>query len=106
MATKRKTATDEAPFELVMERLEGLVDKLEQGELSLEDSLAAYEQGIGLVRLAQGRLDAMDARLEQLSRDGRIVPFGEGPDEEPIDPMSLRHPPPASEDEFDDDSAG
>ena len=87
------------PFEVLIERLEGLVGKLEDGELSLEDSLKAYEEGIRAVREAQGRLDAMDARLEQLTRDGRVVPLEAKP---AGDPASLKQPPPAEPTEFDD----
>jgi exodeoxyribonuclease VII small subunit len=59
--------------------LEQLVGTLEEGELSLEDSLQAYEEGVGLVRRAGGRLDDMDARLEELLQDGRsrALAFGD-----------------------------
>jgi exodeoxyribonuclease VII small subunit len=87
------------PFEVLIERLEGLVGRLEDGDLSLEDSLKAYEEGIRAVREAQGRLDAMDARLEQLTRDGRVVAL----ENKPVgDPGSLKQPPPAEPTEFDD----
>ena len=68
-------ATDGAglSFEQTLKRLEEVVQKLERGELSLEDSLTAYEQGIALVRSAQGRLDGMDKRLEQLLHDGKSL---------------------------------
>jgi exodeoxyribonuclease VII small subunit len=62
-------------FEGLMKSLEAIVHRLERGELSLEDSLSAYEQGIGLVRAAQARLDGMDQRLAQLLEDGRTVPL-------------------------------
>jgi exodeoxyribonuclease VII small subunit len=77
MATKNDPAAAEAPdsFEALMARLESLVVKLERGELPLEDSLRAYEEGIGLVRRAQGRLDSMDRRLEQLQHDGTRAPL-------------------------------
>jgi len=80
-ARKKKTETSSAdelegqPFEALMERLEGLVDQLEGGDLSLEDSLSAYESGVALVRQAQGRLDHMDARLEELMQDGSTAPL-------------------------------
>jgi exodeoxyribonuclease VII small subunit len=63
------------PFEALLARLEQTVQRLERGELPLEDSLRAYEEGIGLVRRAQGRLDSMDKRLEQLLGDGRLAPL-------------------------------
>ena len=63
------------PFEVLLTRLEQIVQRLERGELPLEDSLRAYEDGIGLVRQAQGRLDGMDRRLEQILADGRTAPL-------------------------------
>ena len=66
---------DELPFEDLLGRLESLVGTLEEGSISLEDSLRAYEEGVTLVRRAQGRLDAMDARLEELLQDGSTTAF-------------------------------
>nr|WP_163504191.1 exodeoxyribonuclease VII small subunit [Halomonas socia] len=53
-------------FAATLERLEALVAQLESGSLSLEDSLAAFEQGVGLTRDAQQRLDAAELRVRQL----------------------------------------
>ena len=60
--------TPSAPqdFAATLERLEALVARLESGTLSLEDSLAAFEQGVGLTRDAQQRLDAAELRVRQL----------------------------------------
>jgi exodeoxyribonuclease VII small subunit len=66
----------------VVERLDQVVKKLEGGELSLEDSLKAFEEGIGLVRKGERLLGAAEKRIEQLlSDDGhdKVVPL-EGAD--------------------------
>ncbi|NEU36523.1 exodeoxyribonuclease VII small subunit, partial [bacterium LRH843] len=56
-----------------------VVDKLESGELSLEDSLKAYEKGVELVRSSQGKLNAIEGRIEELMKDGSTTEFkGEG----------------------------
>ena len=73
----------EAPFENLMEQIEGLVDRLEEGELSLEESLTHYEKGVALVRQAQTRLDQFDQRLEQLTEEGALEPFAHGSQENP-----------------------
>lgn len=74
MATK-KTATQSesaAPsesalsFEESVRRLGEIVERLEAGELPLEDSIALFEQGILLSREAQARLNAAEKRVEQL----------------------------------------
>ena len=65
----------EPSFEDVLKRFEAVVLRLEKGDLPLEESLRAYEEGVALVRSAQGRLDGMDRRLEQLLADGRTSPL-------------------------------
>jgi len=55
-------------FEEALAELEGVVRRLEQGELPLEDSLAAFERGIALVRLLSERLAQVEQRVEVLLR--------------------------------------
>ena len=50
----------------VVQRLEDVVKRLEGGELTLEDSLKAFEEGIGLVRRGEKLLTEAEARIEQL----------------------------------------
>ena len=45
-----------AQFETSLDELEQLVQKMEKGDLSLDDSLAAYERGVNLYRQCQGAL--------------------------------------------------
>lgn len=65
----------EVPFEVVLQRLEGIVAQLEKGDVSLEDSLKAYEKGVQLVREAEKRLEGMEMRIEQLLSDGTKAPL-------------------------------
>lgn len=66
-------------FEDGLAELEATVTKLESGELTLEDSLAAFERGVGLVKVLNERLGAVEQRIEILTRDGsgtlRTRPF-------------------------------
>jgi exodeoxyribonuclease VII small subunit len=67
---------DETPrFEEALAELETLVRRLEQGELPLEESLAAFERGIGLVRQLSQRLADVEQRVEVLlkSEAGRLT---------------------------------
>jgi len=75
MTEDQKKKGEEVPFEKLLERLEGIVKQLESGELSLEGSLKTYEQGIGLVRETQSRLQGMEGKIEQLMQDGKKEPL-------------------------------
>lgn len=55
-----------AQFEQALEALEQLVQMMERGELSLDDSLAAYERGVALYRQCQSALDAAELRVRLL----------------------------------------
>jgi len=56
-------------FEDAMRELEAIVARIESGELSLEDALAAFEQGITLVRLLNDKLNQAERHVELLTRD-------------------------------------
>lgn len=53
-------------FENALAELESLVESMEQGELSLEDSLAAFEKGIKLTRDCQSKLATAEQKIEVL----------------------------------------
>lgn len=61
-------------FEAALEELEEVVEQLESGELSLEDSLAAFEKGVGLVKFCNQKLNEVEKKIELLvkDRDGRL----------------------------------
>ncbi|MFK8018355.1 MAG: exodeoxyribonuclease VII small subunit [Pseudomonadales bacterium] len=56
-------------FEQNLEDLEALVVNMESGELSLEDSLAAFEKGIKLTRECQTALQKAEQRVQKLISD-------------------------------------
>ena len=60
-------------FETAVSRLEQIVMALEKGDLSLEDSLKLYEEGIARARFCQERLEAAESKIEVLSQDARRV---------------------------------
>lgn len=57
-------------FEQALEQLEGIVDRLERGDLPLEEALAAFEEGVSLTRRCAGQLDDAERRIELLVREG------------------------------------
>lgn len=66
--TRKKQGVD---FEAALEELEGLVERMEEGALSLEESLKTYERGIELSRVCQKSLDAAEQRIQILTeKDG------------------------------------
>jgi exodeoxyribonuclease VII small subunit len=56
-------------FEDALARLEQIVDTLEAGNLALEDSLKAFEEGVGLARRCARYLEDAEKRIELLTRD-------------------------------------
>ena len=83
MARAERSAADglkELSFEQILERLAGVVEQLEDGEIPLEQALLTFEQGIALSRVGQKRLDEAERRIEVLLRDENGVhtrPLGE-----------------------------
>ena len=56
MSNQAKKPAPEANFEQAMKRLEAIVEQMESGELSLEDLIVRYEEGMKLVKVCQERL--------------------------------------------------
>lgn len=71
-------------FEDALTRLEEIVQKMEGGDLSLEESLKAFEEGIKLVRLCSKKLEEAERRVELLVKNEQgepgLAPFMKGPD--------------------------
>ncbi len=62
-------AKEKKKFEEAVEELERVVEQLESGELSLEDSLAAFENGVRLVKLCNQKLTEVKRKIELLVKD-------------------------------------
>ncbi len=61
-------------FEAAIAELETIVKKLEDGELTLEQSLDLYERGVRLSRYCHGRLEEAERRVELLGEKGDLQP--------------------------------
>lgn len=57
-------------FEDALAKLEGIVKKMESGDMPLEESLKAFEEGIRLARLCAGKLDEAERRVDALMKEG------------------------------------
>lgn len=62
-------------FEPALKRLESIVEHLEQDDLSLDDSLKLFEEGIGLVRSCSQILKDAEQKVSQLvgDQEGRLM---------------------------------
>lgn len=77
-------------FEVALEEVEQIVERLESGELSLEESLAAFEEGVGLVKVCYQKLSDVERRIELLVKDRegklQLKPFGEAAGDDSKEP--------------------
>lgn len=66
----------EEKFEQALNRLEGIVSKLEEGELDLEESLKLFEEGVRLSHFCNKKLDEAEKKVEILlkNREGILEP--------------------------------
>ena len=82
MAKKAASESDNnltpAPnFEAALAELETLVTQMEGGELSLDESLKAFERGVKLARQCQLELKQAEQRVQVLTADGELEDFNE-----------------------------
>ena len=75
-ASKKIQNMEEMPFEAAIARLEVIVKAMEGDTLSLDESLALYEEGVALVRRLNRELEEAEQRVMILQRtaDGEIKP--------------------------------
>ena len=65
--------TNPESFESAMGQLETLVSKMESGDLSLEESLDAFEKGVHLTRFCQDQLQKAELKVQELSSKGEFI---------------------------------
>ena len=68
------TKDDTPTFEAALKQLEEIVQKLEKGELPLEESLTLYEDGIRLSRLCHAKLEEAEGKIRMLVKDAKGAP--------------------------------
>lgn len=74
----QKSSKDKMSFEKALKQLEEIVNKLESGDLGLEDSLELFEEGIKLSRFCSKKLELAEKKIEMLTKDekgeNQIIP--------------------------------
>ena len=80
--------SEELKFEKAMEKLAKIVEDLESGEMTLEDALKKYEEGVKLSGACQDQLSKAEKKIEILRQDkeGMVVPSYEGEKESGLKP--------------------
>ena len=73
-------------YEQQLQQLETLIKQLENGDLSLDQTLAAHEQGVALIRACQQQLEQAEQRIQLLAQDDNgeetLIPFTDPEDDE------------------------
>lgn len=67
MATKK--AIDKLTYEEAVGELEAIIERIEQGQVGLEESLAQYKRGAELIKRCRGILDTAQQQVERLTAD-------------------------------------
>ena len=78
LTKKSSNIADAMDFEQALNELEGLVEKMEKGELSLEQAMADFQRGIELSRACQKSLRTAEQKVQLLIEQGKneqLVPF-------------------------------
>ncbi len=78
MNSKKPKEKEEGPekFELHLERLRSIVERMEQGDLKLDESLKLFEEGVDLSRRLMDILNRSEGRVEELLETMEKVAFG------------------------------
>lgn len=77
MATRARKDTAAEPegeeaitFEQAVEELQALIDRIEQGEIGLEESVKAYQRGVQLLKRCRSVLDVAEQEIKQMTAEG------------------------------------
>ncbi len=65
-----KAAETSMTYEQALAELEALIERIERGEIGLEESLAEYRRGAALLKRCRAILDTAEQQIEQLTADG------------------------------------
>ncbi len=66
---KPRSKTESMTYEQALGELESLIDRIEQGEIGLEESLNEYRRGADLLKRCRGILETAEQQIEELTAD-------------------------------------
>ncbi len=81
---KQKDEISKLTFEQAINQLKGIVEKIEQGEIPLQDSLEQYEKGMALIKHCRDILQKAEKRIERISKEEPPEPPQEAENSEPL----------------------
>jgi len=88
---KSKKKNEDIPFEEYLRKLEKIVHKLEEGELTLDESVKSYEEGMNISKICLEKLNKTKKKIEQLVIEGEesysTKPFSEKGREDTINEL-------------------
>ncbi len=67
--TSKNDDIEKMTFEQAIQQLKGIVDRIEQGEIPLQDSLEQYEKGMALIKHCRDILQKAEKRIERISKE-------------------------------------
>ena len=68
----KKADLEKVDFETALSELEGIVERLESGDTSLEGAIDAYERGVRLKKHCEGKLRDAQLRVDKIEKDGTL----------------------------------
>lgn len=76
MAKKKETAEQEQfRLEEAFDRIEALLEKLQDKDVTLEESFGLYQEGMGLLRLCNENIDHVEKQMLQIDEEGQTHEF-------------------------------
>ncbi len=79
--SKNQNDISNLSFEQAIKELSGIVQKIEQGEISLQDSLGQYERGMALIKHCRDILQKAEKRIEKISQEQKSEDRGQKTDD-------------------------
>ena len=73
---------EERSYEENIRRLEEIIRQFDRGDISLEEGLNSFEEGIALIKACQKQLDRVAQRIQALTGDGRLEELADSPRED------------------------
>ena len=72
---EKETGNQEAPIEENLKELDGIVEKLESRDISLEESFTLYQKGMELLKQCSSKIDSVEKKMLKINEDGELSEF-------------------------------